>query len=95
MLNITRFTQTLGGDLYAITKNYIFVGKWYTIDANKISQLHYMLGNFNIWHARLCHVNKCIILNFSNLSLTPKLSINYFEQCDFFSQTKITKSSHK
>ncbi|KAL5834846.1 hypothetical protein ACOSQ4_014343 [Xanthoceras sorbifolium] len=32
LLNKSGFTQTIGADFYTITKNNIFVGKWYTTD---------------------------------------------------------------
>ena len=65
------------------------------VEINKTSSSAYMLSSFNIWHARLCHVNKRIIKNMSSLELIPKLSLNDFEKCDFCSQAKITKNSHK
>ena len=69
LLNKAGFTRIFGEDLYTLTKNNVFVGKWYATDgmfkldveANKISSSTYMLRSFNSWHARLCHVNKCII----------------------------------
>ena len=54
-----------------------------------------MLCSFNIWHARLCHVNKQLIKNKSNLDMIPKLSLNDFEKCEYYSQAKITKTPHK
>ena len=65
------------------------------VEANKISSSAYMLCSFNSWHARLCHVNKLIIKNMSNLGLIPALSLNDFEKCKFCSQAKITKTPHK
>ena len=88
LLNKAGFTQTIGADLYTITKNNIFVGKGYATDGmfklnveiNKTSSSAYMLSSFNIWHARLCHVNKRIIKNMSSLELISKLSLNDFEK---------------
>ena len=82
LLNKAGFTQTFWGDLYTLTKNDVFVGKGYATDgmfklnveANKISSSAYMLCSFNSWHTRLCHVNKRIIKNMSNLGLIPALS---------------------
>ena len=103
LLNKAGFTQTIGADLYTIIKNGIFVGKGYATDDmfklnvefNKVSSSAYMLCDFNVWHARLCHVNKRIIKNMSNIGLIPKMSENDFEKCDFCSQAKITKKPHK
>ena len=66
LLNKVGFTQTLGANLYTLTKNNVFVGKGYAtdgmfklnVDTKKIVSSTYMLCSFNIWHARLCHVNK-------------------------------------
>jgi len=88
--------------MYSITKNGVFDGKGYATDGmfklnimNKISSSAYMLCDFNIWHARLCHVNKRIISYMSGLGLIPKLSSDDFKKCQFCSQAKITKDSHK
>jgi len=88
--------------MYSITKNGAFAGKWYATNGmfklnimNKIYSSAYMLCDFNIWHARLYHVNKRIISNMSGLGFIPKLSSNDFEKCQFCSQAKLTKESHK
>jgi len=103
LLNKAGFEQIIGADMYTITKNGIFIEKGYAtdgmfklnIDMNKISSSACMLCDFNIWHARLCHVNKRIISNMSGLGLIPKLSYKDFKKCQFCSQAKITKDSHK
>ena len=103
LLNKAGFVQTFGADLYTLTKNNVFVGKGYAtnemfkliVDANKIVSFTYMLCSFNIWHARLYHVNKRLIKNMSSLYMIPKLSLNDFEKCEYFSQEKITKIPHK
>ena len=103
LLNKAGFTQTIGADLYTLTKNGTFVGKGYAtegmfklnVQVNKVNSSVYMLCNFNTWHARLGHVNKRIIKNMSSLGLLPKLSLNDFEKCEFCSQAKITKAPHK
>ena len=68
LLNKADFTQTIGFDLYTITKNDIFVGKGYArygmFKLNvEVNGSVYMPCDFNIWHARLCHVNKQLIHN--------------------------------
>ena len=103
LLNKAGFTQTIGADLFTLTKNGIFVGKGYAtegmfklnVQVNKVNASAYMLCSFNTWHARLCHVNKRIIKNMSSLGLIPKLSLNDFEKCEFCSQAKTTKTPHK
>jgi len=78
--------------MYYITKDGVFVRKGYATDdmfklniMNKISSSAYMLYDFNIWHAQLCHVNKRIISNMSGHSLIHKLSSNEFEKCQYCS----------
>ncbi|KAK2455989.1 putative mitochondrial protein [Trifolium repens] len=105
LLNKAGFSQAIGADLYTITKNGIFIGKGYATDgmfklnvdlnSNKISTSVYSLCDFNIWHSRLCHVNMRSISNLSHLGLIPKLNFNDINKCEFCSQAKITKSSHK
>lgn len=104
LLNKAGFTQTIGADLFTLTKNGIFVGKGYATDGmfklnvdamNKISPSAYIACSFNIWHARLCHVNKRLVKNMSTLGLIPELSLNDFEKCEWCSQAKITKTPHK
>ncbi|GJY33693.1 putative polyprotein, partial [Tanacetum coccineum] len=103
LLNKAGFVQTIGADLFTLTKNGMFVGKGYATDGvfklnvevDKVNVSAYMSCTFNIWHARLCHVNKRLIKNMSNLGLIPKLSLNDFEKCEYCSQAKIKKTPHK
>ena len=102
LLNKVGFEQVMGADMYSITKNEVFVGKGYSTDGmfklnitNKISSSPYMLCDFNIWRTRPCHINKRIISNMSGLGLIPKLFSNDFEKCQFCSQAKLNKESHK
>lgn len=102
LLNKADFTQIIRAYLFTLTKNNVFVRKSYAtdglfklnVDANKVSSSVYMCS-FNTWLARLCHVNKNIIKNMSNLELTPKLSLNDFKKCELCSQVKIAKIPQK
>ncbi|CAL1388160.1 unnamed protein product [Linum trigynum] len=103
LLNKAGFNQTIGADLYTLTKNGSFVGKGYAcngmfklnVEINKMNSSVYMVCDLNVWHARLCHVNTRIVKNLSKLGHIPKLSMNEFDKCDFCSQAKITKTPHK
>ncbi|TYK07963.1 putative Polyprotein [Cucumis melo var. makuwa] len=89
LLHKADFTQTIGSDLFTLTKNNVFVGNGYTIDGmfklnlemNKKLSSTYMLSTLNVWHAKLCHVSKRLISNMSRLNLIPKLSWHEFEKC--------------
>ena len=104
LINKAGFTQTIGADMYTLTKNGVFVGKGYATDGmfklnvdamNKIVSSAYMLCSFNVWHARLCHVNKRLVKQMSNLGLLPELSLNSFKKCEFCSQAMITKAPYR
>ena len=62
---------------------------------NKTVVSAYMLSSFNMWHARLCHVNKKLVHQMSSLGLIPKISVKDFEKCEYCSQAKITRKPHK
>ncbi|KAL0534481.1 hypothetical protein IC582_028772 [Cucumis melo] len=103
LLNKVGFTQTIGSNLFTLTKNNVIVEKGYATDGmfklnleiNKIASSAYILISFNVWHARLCHVNIRLISNMSRLNLILKLSLHDFEKYACCSQAKITKTSHK
>ena len=69
LLNKVGFTQTIGSYLFTLTKNNVFVGMRYAtndmfklnLEINKKLSSAYMLSSFNIWHVRLCHVNKRLV----------------------------------
>ncbi|KAF1870889.1 hypothetical protein Lal_00030199 [Lupinus albus] len=82
--NKVGYTYSIWADLYPLTRNEIFVMKGYAtrgmfklnIDVmmNKISNSICMLCYLNVWHARLCLINKRAISNLSDLDLIPKPS---------------------
>lgn len=102
LLNTDGFNQNMGSNQYTITKNSMFAGKGYAtdgmlklnIDMNKNAYSSYFVCNINVWHARLCHINKKLIKSMSNLGLLPVLSLDNFGKCESYSQAKITKTSH-
>ena len=104
LLNKAGFVQNIGSDQYVITKNGSFVGKGYACDnmfqlnveMNKnVASSSYIVSFFNVWHARLCHVNKKLIKNMSRLGIIPNVRLDDFEKCESCSQAKITKTPHK
>ena len=103
LLNKVSFTQTIWSYLFTLTKNNVFLEKSYANDSmfklklemNKKMFSAYMLSTFNVWHARLYHVNKRLISNISKLNLIVKLSFHEFEKCTCCSKAKIIKTFHK
>ena len=104
LLNKAGFVQNIGSDQYVITKNGSFVGKGYACDnmfklnveMNKnVASSSYIVSSSNVWHARLCHVNKKLIKNMSRLGIIPNVRLDDFEKCESCSQAKITKTPHK
>ena len=46
-------------------------------------------------HSRLCHINKRLVKNISNLGMILELSLKDFDKCESCSQAKITKPPYK
>ena len=66
------------------------------VEMNKnVASSSYIVSSFNVWHARLCHVNKKLIKNMSRLGIIPNVRLADIEKCESCSQAKITKTPHK
>ena len=66
------------------------------VEMNKnVASSSYIVSSFNVWHARLCHVNKKLIKNMSRLGIIPNVRLDDFEKCESCSQAKITKTPYK
>ena len=66
------------------------------VEMNKnVASSSYIVSSFNVWHARLCHVNKKLIKNMSRLGIIPNVRLDDFEKCESCSQAKITKTPHE
>ena len=83
LLNKAWFTQTIKADMFILKKNGIFIGKSYAIGGS----------SFNVWHSRLCYINKRLVKNVSNLRMIPELSLKDFDKCESCSQAKIIKKN--
>ena len=83
LLNKAWFTQTIKADMFILKKNGIFVGKSYAIGGS----------SFNVWHSRLCYINKRLVKNVSNLGMILELSLKDFDKCESCSQAKIIKKN--
>ena len=51
------------------------------IDTNKVNASAYLISSFNVWHSRLCHINKRLVKNMSNLGMT-ELFLKDFDKCE-------------
>lgn len=43
------------------------------VDYNKVNTSSYMIFFFNVWHSRLCHINKILVKTMSNLGMIHEL----------------------
>ena len=90
-----------------LTKNDAFVRKGYCnqglfmlnvseIMNNKASSSSiYIVDSYDVWHARLGHVNFSYIKKTVELSLIPKLSVENHGKCEVCVESKTTKKSCK
>ena len=91
-----------------LTKNEAFVGKGYCnkglfmlnvydiINNNASSSFFaYIVDSYDIWHARLGHVNFSYMKKMVELSLIPKLSLENHGKCESCVESKPTKKSCK
>ena len=59
----------------------------------EISSFAYMVFTFDVWHARLGHVNYKSMRSMSNLSLIPKINCFDLKKCAICVKSKIAKKS--
>ena len=96
------FKQVFEANQYILSKKGMFVSKGYACDdmfklnveMNENSSFAYIVSCVNVWHGRLCHINKKYMKHMSGLGLIPKLE-NELEKCEICSMTKITRKPHK
>ena len=63
----------------------------FKLNINKINNSIYMLDSFDLWHARLGHVNTRKMNDMVKLDLIPKYDNNKGDRCKICIQTKITR----
>ena len=109
MLSKKGFKLVFESDRFILTKAGMYVGKGYLADGlfklnvmvtnalnnNNNNASTYIVDSFNLWHARLGHVNKRSIHRMVNLNLLPKFDINMHEKCEVCSESKFARQSFK
>ena len=109
MLSKKGFKLVFESDRFILTKAGMYVGKGYLADGlfklnvmvtnalnnNNNNASAYIVDSFNLWHARLGHVNKRSIHRMVNLNLLPKFDINMHEKCEVCSESKFARQSFK
>ena len=86
----------LESENFILTKNGSFVGKGYSCDGmfklsiNKITSYAYIIDSFDVWHARLSHLNFRSLKYMSNHGLISCTN-DIHEKCEICIQAKLTK----
>ena len=85
--------------MYFVGKGYcnkgLFMLNVYDIINNNASSsfFAYIVDSYDIWHARLGHVNFSYMKKMVELSLIPKLSLKNHGKCESCVESKTTKKS--
>jgi hypothetical protein len=89
-------------DKIVMTKNNVFVGKGYcdqglfVLDISEInknvSSAAYLIDSYDMWHARLGHINSSYIFKLERLGMIS-LSDKQHDKCDVCVESKLTKKS--
>ena len=108
MLSKKGFKLVFESDKFILTKGGMYVGKGYlakgmfklnvmvTNAINKINNASvYFVDSFDLWHARLGHVNNRSIHIMVNLNLLPKLNIDIYSKCEICTESKLARQSFK
>ncbi|KAK9089611.1 hypothetical protein Scep_028693 [Stephania cephalantha] len=95
LLNKKGFKLVFESDKFVLTKGGMYVGKGYLTEGlfklnvvivnslgNRMIVSAYMVDSFNLWHARLGHVNKRSIYVMVKLNLLPKFNIDLNKKCE-------------
>ncbi|KAK9121512.1 hypothetical protein Syun_019129 [Stephania yunnanensis] len=62
---------------------------------NRMIVSAYMVDSFNLWHARLGHVNKRSIYRMVKLNLLPKFNIDLNKKCEICTESKFARQPFK
>ena len=99
------YKVVLESNLVVITRNDVFIGKWYVSDGlfklnvvfevNKVSPLVLNVESCDTWHGRLGHISMKKMKRMMDLELIPKSHVDFKKKCEICVQAKQTRKPHK
>ncbi|KAK9147563.1 hypothetical protein Scep_006320 [Stephania cephalantha] len=108
LLNKKWFKLIFESDKFVLTKGCMFIGKGYLTEGlfklnivivndtgNKMIVSAYMIESFDIWHARLGHVNNKLIHKMVHLNMLPKFKIDLKHKCEVCAESKFVRQTFK
>ena len=107
LLNQKGFKLVFESNKFVLTKGGMYVGKGYLADglfklnvmvANTMTKNNisaYIADSFDLWHARLGHVNSRSLHRMMNLGLIPKLDFDVKSKCEVCVESKFARHTYK
>ncbi|GJR06699.1 retrovirus-related pol polyprotein from transposon TNT 1-94 [Tanacetum coccineum] len=108
LLNKLGFRLVFESDKFVLSKNQMYVGKGYAVDAmfklnvmvvkndiNKMNSSAYLIESSNVWHGRLGHVNFNSMRHLIKFNSIPNFHIDSKYKCETCVEAKLTRTSFK
>ncbi|GJR13372.1 retrovirus-related pol polyprotein from transposon TNT 1-94 [Tanacetum coccineum] len=108
LLNKFGFRLVFESDKFVLSKNQMYVGKGYAVDAmfklnvmvvkndiNKMNSSAYLIESSNVWHGRLGHVNFNSMRRLIKFNSLPNFHIDSKYKCETCVEAKLTRTSFK
>ncbi|GJT49950.1 retrovirus-related pol polyprotein from transposon TNT 1-94 [Tanacetum coccineum] len=108
LLNKFGFRLVFESDKFVLSKNQMYVGKGYAVDAmfklnvmvvkndiNKMNSSAYLIESSNVWHGRLGHVNFNSMRRLIKFNSIPNFHIDSKYKCETCVEAKLTRTSFK
>ncbi|GJY86548.1 retrovirus-related pol polyprotein from transposon TNT 1-94 [Tanacetum coccineum] len=108
LLNKFGFRLVFESDKFVLSKNQMYVGKGYAVDAmfklnvmvvkndiNKMNSSAYLIESSNVWHGRLGHVNFNSMRRLIKFNSIPNFRIDSKYKCETCVEAKLTRTSFK
>ncbi|GJV82426.1 retrovirus-related pol polyprotein from transposon TNT 1-94 [Tanacetum coccineum] len=108
LLNKFGFRLVFESDKFVLSKNQMYVGKGYAVNAmfklnvmvvkndiNKMNSFAYLIESSNVWHGRLGHVNFNSMRRLIKFNSIPNFHIDSKYKCETCVEAKLTRTSFK
>ncbi|GJZ32982.1 retrovirus-related pol polyprotein from transposon TNT 1-94 [Tanacetum coccineum] len=108
LLNKFGFRLVFESDKFVLSKNQMYVGKGYAVNAmfklnvmvvkndiNKMNSSAYLIESSNVWHGRLGHVNFNSMRRLIKFNSIPNFHIDSKYKCETCVEAKLTRTSFK